>query len=465
MGEVAQKNYQGAANFARPMADWLKNLLMAIAEFLEKHAEYAPQRALAKWIKEKGSVCAYQVSDNAMRQLKTRLSEEGIAYVELAYKNHLLIKTPDLKKVYELNREILMERGNYFNEIPADEYENVIAKSERVKNKNVLSLHGLDAYEMEVIKNKCNAIKYGFSVGTKKEPDGKYTITIMMPSIIKKRKETTKENDRQPVDFCKAFLQAKLSLYANEKLKRERLDRDEKLDKLIMSDKAVEGVMYVTSLYKPNRFVEINKNGLEVYDIIRDENGKVKTENQIARIERENPSYRAELQRYTDTIFDKTVLYSAAELKDHIEITENKKRASWSKDEVDAFRKSQFNRKAVEKIDEMIKSQNPNILNEEPQRAFALYESLAAEIIECTFTDKEQDMFDKKDIETLRNLTKTYGVREFMQDYLKAKDKIKDLNKVEVHEARRVKEKDLVKDSPSYTRETAKSINKEEKTY
>ncbi len=73
-----------------------------------------------------------------------------------------LIREIDKDKVAKLNTDILLVDQNYFIEKPASDLENAIASAPNLKNRDVFTLHGLNMYEVEAVRNKFNNMGRGF---------------------------------------------------------------------------------------------------------------------------------------------------------------------------------------------------------------------------------------------------------------------------------------------------------------
>ena len=182
MDGIAEKNYQMSEKFLKTLADLTQRALAAIAKFLEEHAKTDAQREMAKFIRGGGQLYAYSVQGDrnpgVKGELQMELEKNGISYIVCNDMSTILIKEEDMERVREVNRNILVTRSNYFQEGDLHELEKAIATAPFIKDKELFIMQNLNRYEAEVLKNKCNHIAAGFTVGSEKNADGSVNIGI-----------------------------------------------------------------------------------------------------------------------------------------------------------------------------------------------------------------------------------------------------------------------------------------------
>lgn len=375
MPQAAENNIRNAGQFAQAAVSNIAELIEALLEYLERNAQLAPQKALAKWIKDGGSLVSYPIQGHCKAELKYEMEKNGIAYVETTT-GYLIIPEPSLDKVRELNREILVSKGNYFQEVDGVEMENAIAKFDRIENKDIFSIHGLNKYETEVLKNKCNNISAGFMVGISKEGEDSYELSVHGNRLY---------NPDVKKDFCKAYLQMAFSLYGpNREIKVAQIEADEKIDNDVQKLKSSEDVHYIVGAddENPKKFIEINSNGFEFYESsIVDEK---RVDRQVCRIDKNDPNYESELARYMDRIFNKVILHNTDDLGDHLAIEGRNLECDRPRPDYHGMQVSMAADKITDTIDKMVKTrmqeEGINFLN--VNQAFTYYQKEAADIME-----------------------------------------------------------------------------------
>ena len=317
VAEIAKDNIKSSAEFAETLSDFITNILMAIGDYVEKHSEYAPQLELAKWIKEGNGVDIYPIQGKNYAAFKAELDKEKIPYLDIGSERELLIRNCDIEKCKEINRRALITELNYFQDVNAREMENAIAESPRITNKEMITLHGLSKYDVEVIKNKCNHISAGFMVGVEKASDGTYCLTVHSSKVYDTK--TADENEKRHVtDFCMAYTQAMVSLYGpNGTTKVKQIDADEAIDIKIEELKKAKEVHYIIGVDDPSKFIEINGTDFQYYETSVNDEGK-RVDRLVVRADVRDVNYDSELQRCLDRIYSKAILDNAEELSKHL---------------------------------------------------------------------------------------------------------------------------------------------------
>ena len=291
-----QQQFDSTTKFMAATIDEINMFLKMLSEQLESRAKYAPQREMAKWIKNDGECIAYPIQGKCGDELKRELANKGVAFISTADDTKIIIKQPDLELVTSLNERVLTAKGNYYQEIDAAKLETAIAKTDRIKDKEIITLHGLDKYQYEVLKNKCNDITRGFMVGKEEEPDGTISLSVHAQKVIVK--------DPEKMDLCKAFAESMLSLNGeNSILKRQQVDADERLDREVASLKGCESTHYVIGVDDTSKYIEINSQGFEFHRV-KFEDGKIKNMQELT-VSKDQMNYEIELQKCMDKILQK----------------------------------------------------------------------------------------------------------------------------------------------------------------
>ncbi|MCR5670700.1 MAG: hypothetical protein K6G10_06810 [Butyrivibrio sp.] len=399
----AKQNYENTTKFIKVTIDELRQFLEMLADAIEGSRAGAAQKEMAKWIKESGQCTAYTVEGKCGRELKAELSKQGIGFIEVMDESTLVVKTPDIDRIREINRDILKEKGNYYQEIDGNEMERIFAKSDKIPDKTMMTLHGLDKYEYETLKNKCNDITKGFMVGLTKENSDEYALSIHAAK--------TYNPDPNKMDFCKAYASMALSLYgANSDVKRQQIDADEKLDKTIASLKGCENTHYVIGVDDPRKFIEINAQGFELHRI-RMVGGKIENM-QVMEVRNDSPDYEIELQKCLDGIYNKAIIDNDDKLFEHISVKQrNFNPLRPEKSETQAHI-ADMEKKVVQISNEMIKS-GPKaklISKMPPKEAFEAYREEMFAILTSVMDGKEIPGYDVKNTDRLLSCFKEAGV-------------------------------------------------------
>lgn len=370
--QVASKEgYNQAARWTKAAADNLMRLLLALAEFLETQSKYAPYREIARWINEGKGVSFYPVQGACMKEMLYELAKTNIAYFDIKDKNTVLVKQTDFDKVREINRKILIAKSSYYQDVDAKEMEDVIARYDKIKNKELVSVSCRNEMEVEVLKNKCNDISAGFMVGidTPNEDSVEYRIVVHGDKVLRPNAEKH--------DFCKAYIQMCMSLYGpNNYVKIQQLRDDEEMDRKISAIKGTEDTVYLVSATDNHSFIAFNKEGFKYYQTSVDEMGQ-RHDFLLNTCNVDSVDYELELQRCKDRIFNKQLLFSHEELSEHLKTAKQNIDTDRTAKTMEQFQISLMENRISDKIDEMIdKKINENKISfENPLNQFAFYQN------------------------------------------------------------------------------------------
>lgn len=425
MPQAAENNIRNAGQFAQAAASNVAELIEALLEYLEQNAQLAPQKALAKWIRDGGSLVSYPIQGHCKAELKYEMEKNGIAYVETTT-GYLIIPEPSLDKVRELNREILVGKCNYFQEVDGIEMENAIAKFDRIKNKDIFSVHDLNEWEVEVLKNKCNNISVGFMVGISKEKEDTFEVSVHGDRIY---------NPEAKKDFCKAYLQMAFSLYGpNYNVKIAQIKVDKRIDAEVQNLKTSKEVHYIVGAddQNPKKIIEMNSNGFEYYESAIEEGKRV--ERQICRIDKSNPNYDSELERYMDRILNKVIVHNADDLAAHLATNERNLECDRPRPDYHGMQVSMAADKITDTIDKMVKTrmQEEGINFPNVNQAFIYYQKEAADIMNSIEHNTVPENYPVEGFREIQKICNEYQVS--MSEFSKSKEMLMSA-KGEVHKA------------------------------
>lgn len=365
-----------AARVAKAAASNLTRFLIALAEFLELQSKYAPYREMAKYIREGKEVSFFPVQGRCTKELAYELQKNDIPFVNLNDKDTFIIKQGDFEKVSELNRRVLISKSCYYQDIASAEFEDVIARHEKIKNKDIFTVSCNNSYEVEVLKNKCNDITAGFMVGIEEESnDDKWNLSVHSTKVFRKNPNNH--------DFCKAYLQMCMSLYGpNNYIKMQQVDDDMNFDIKVAELKGTQDDVYIVSVTDNKQYLCLNKNGFEYYSTTVDENEK-RHDYKINECLKDSPNYEVELQRCLDRMMNKHIVYDDEVLAEHLKTEEVNLDTDRPLKTYEQFKISLMESRMADKIDEMIdhKVEEQDIKFVSSMEAFHFYRKECIEIM------------------------------------------------------------------------------------
>nr|WP_297765600.1 hypothetical protein [uncultured Butyrivibrio sp.] len=392
----AKQNYDDTTKFISEISQEAIRLLAALGEYLDAEARYAPQKEMAKWIRNHGQCYAYHIQGNCANELKNELNERNIPYIDLMDGKTLIIKEPDAKELHDINHEILVAKANYYQSVDADMMEDIFAKSNLLKDKEVITLHDLSDYQCEVLKNKCNDITRGFMVGIEEESPGRYAVSIHAPMTYK--------DDPEKVDLCKAFAEMTYSLYGdNADIKAAQIEADNKLDKEIADLKGSHATKYVIGVDDPRRYLEINAQGFEFHRQVFTGKGVQDIEEKF--VDKNDPAYDVELQKALDSISNKKLLSSHDELIAHLSTRKrNFETDRPEKSDIQA-RVSKMEKNIIDKADRMVKEgpMAEKMKEMAPADAFKAYQHEMNSVISAAIEDRKLSGYQTQDIKKIKD--------------------------------------------------------------
>lgn len=426
MADTAQKNMNNATKVMTAATQALINFMNSIAKILEDRGRYAPQREMARWIKNGGGILDYKIQGRGISgMLENELKKAEIIYFKTSDGN-LVIRNCDLEKINDINRKCLVARSNYYQEVGLDEFENAIADSD-IENKELFKVQGLSYVEMECLKRKCNDISRGFMVGVKKnEETGQYDVAVYGKKVCEYNPERT--------DFCEAGLAYAFSLYGpNQETKMQQILDDAEMDKTIAGLRDKEGMHYLVSDIDPSKYVMFSKDtstgALEFEYCERRKNKEGKWETEIKqRLDTNDKDFDVELIRCTDQIKNKVLLDNdtdfTAFLNNSLEKTTDRLNKTKEQRAI-----SNAESKFADKINVMIKNRHfKDSGNDEltSEQKFNLYRKEVKTIVENMKSGTTPFGYEEADMNELKDIFKDAGVD--IRDYDQAISAFTDMN-------------------------------------
>ena len=410
MDGIAEKNYQMSEKFLKTLADITQRALAAIAKFLEEHAKTDAQREMAKFIRGGGQLYAYSVQGDrnpgVKGELQMELEKNGISYIVCNDMSTILIKEEDMESVREVNRNILVTRSNYFQEVDLNELEKAIATAPFIKDKELFIMQNLNKYEAEVLKNKCNHIAAGFTVGSEKNADGSVNIGIHEEGRLY-------ADDPKKDDFCKAYLKMTLSLYGpNHKIKQAQIDADEAIDEQVRSLKGCQTQHYIVGADDHSQYIVLHEKGFTYTSDVLSK-GKMTRKSYTCDIT--DPDYDIELQRYMDGIYNRVIIDDPDLLDRHLD-TNNEERVVQTdrpRRSKDAYNVSVADNEAAEQINLMIHNniEETGKTFESGEAQFDYYTKQASNIMQAAIDNEIPKGYTSEEMKTLHDIFDSRNVR------------------------------------------------------
>lgn len=402
--DSAEKNFKQTSNMLKALIDTINKWLKNVGESLELRARYAPYRELGKWLSKNGG-SIYEVHGSCATELRMELQKRGIPFIQdVNNDKRFIIKQPDLEIIRELNRQILVAKSNYYQEVDAHEMEDAISRFDGIKDKEIFTLHNLNYYQMEVLKNKFNDISQGFMVGISNgDYPNTYNLSVHAAKML--------DMDGTKMDLCKAYLAASFSLYGiNSSIKYAQIDADRQMDRNIASIKGDSRSYYIVGADDMSKFIELNGNGFEYYQRTMVD-GEV-FEQEVARCDINSIDFDVELQRHLDKIKNKVILHSNEELSSHFSTDTRNINLERPEKTYEQEQVSIAEDLIVEKMDTMIKSKlstfDANFHTSEEK--FRYYQRESYSIMESVITGTANDRYKQEDIEKIKNIFSERGV-------------------------------------------------------
>ena len=438
MGDTAQTNLNSTMKTLTSANQQLINYLESIAKILEDRGKYAPQRELAKWIKQGGQLNSFTIQGRGINaMLKAELQKNDILYMDESG-GKILIRDCDKDAVRELNRKCLIARSDYYQEIGLDEFENAVADTD-IKDKELLKVSGLSYMEMECLRRKCNDISRGFMLGTKKDPEtGLYDCAVYGRKVC--------EYDPERTDFCEAGLAYALSLYGpNEDIKQKQLKNDIEMAQKIADLRNQDGVHYLVSEFNSNDYIMFSKDAetgafeFQYGQRYKDKEGRWNT-NILQRMDTNDPDFDVELIRCTDRIKNKVLLSNDDDFNAFLHESLDKQSERLTKT-ADQRAVSQAESKFADKINVMIKdryfSEGKNA-DMSSKAKFDLYRRSVKDIAVALKTNTPLNGYKEEDMDELKNILKEANVN--IREYDRAISAFTEMDAVSFTPERKTKE-------------------------
>lgn len=438
-GHKRNNDFNNATDFMKHVNETVTKIIMAILEYLEKEEEHAKDKELARWIRDnKGRMCVniypirgkrdndeFGCSDNPfdkdiINALKVELDKNRISYKDLCNGN-ILIRDVDYKKVNDINTKLCIATSKYYQETSRSELEDAIARFDKIKNKNILTVTCEDFIEAEVLKRKCNAIASGFMVGISRTVENKFNVSVHSAKLI--------DINQRGKDFCKAYLEMTLSLHgANRVTKRKQIIDDKSMDKQISELKYSNETQYIISATDNTKYIELNDRGFSYIETVTDKDG-FRHDSKKGFCRRDNPDYELELERFKACLYNKVIIDSPDDLSKHLQTAKVNFYSDRTRKTKKEYEISLMEKRLADKIDSMIKTKwkeekEKEILTLNPRIVFNEYKKECLVIMEAIMKDEKPIGYKEDDFENLMDICMDSNII-FEDEYKKTVECIK----------------------------------------
>lgn len=424
MAGTAEQNFQQTTNMFRQAGEFIKQFLRVLQEVLNQYGENKRLREIAKYLEDGGIMEPYSIQGDKLKgvtpELLTELDAHAIPYLEVkGDQSMVLVREQDRPLIKSINKDILVQMGNYYQEFDAAQMEMKIAEApEKLipdSQKQIMTVHGLSSYEYEVIKNKCNNIGQGFMVGKTVNQDGTYDLSIQ----AKPDRVLSPETDRN--DFCKSYAAAQLSLYGpNHDLKIKQIDADREFMESL--DEALDngGTEYVIGEDDKNHYLVLNDIGFEYHELQEavDKDGMpVIADKVVSSCSKTDPDFSMELETATDQIMDKVLIADASVLNSHLYSQDQVVHSDRPNRDLKAATRSIAEKQIVAKVDTLIKQslfrqarQEGGLGFKTPDMALEAYAKEFSHVMEAVTIGIVIDGYDAAKIEDIRHVFVQAGI-------------------------------------------------------
>lgn len=443
---------KSAMSSAEEGLDTMEKLMDMFLSMLESKKKTAAQKAMAEWINAGQETHVFNGRGDCLREVAQRFREEGIPYLYINNdlgRDCIIIRDKDTERASIINRETLVRRGNYYQMVSSAEMETIFAKSDAVKNKNLITVENLNKYEAEVLKNKCNWITRGFMVGVDKQKIAgreSYSITTHTNNTYDDScvaNETCMRND-----FSKAYLEMTFSLYGpNMDTKIRQIEADMKLNEVLKKSRGTKKELYLCGAEDNTRYMKIDEDGFKYYECSYDSEGK---EQAILKAEvgADDFNYDEQIQKYSDQFRDCVFVDDFDMVQAHLATEKVILHTDRPKLTPEQDIISSFESQLARKMDVIIKKHILEIAasgeNQLPVRgadAFNRYQEEAAKIIESLAENKIPEGYNHNDIaeikECFESANKKISKKEMKvspEKYLRSVEKMRGISTIE-HQA------------------------------
>ena len=350
------------------------------------------------------------------------LSEYGIPYVEARLNTdgtpdesvYILYDLNDQYMVEELRLKALDQALSYRFTLDGIEAEERIASNDRIKDKDLLTIKGLNYYEKELMLERCREISAGYLIHEEEgmDEDG----TVKFDLTVRDSKVLTDEKHGR--DLCRIYLQTMISLYGyNGNKIVNHLNAELDVKEMIELNTNNGNTVYVVGANEGRikHYIEINPDGFTMFSsTIRDgkRSDAYMHPQERYRCRKEDDMYEEHLLLALRRIQSKTVLTSAKELSAHL--GSNKRNIESLQPEVgrDEYIAATREREMADIIDEAIRErcfeELQDAINGEDK--FEIYKEEASSILKSCTNGTIPDDYDPSLILAINSMLDEAGL-------------------------------------------------------
>ncbi len=162
--------------------DVANKILDAFPQLIKKKMSDGNNAALSRLEKiEKFTL--YKIRGERPEEVLFEFDKSRIPYIQIRDTNLALIEDSSLTvmRCKSLNKKVLQKRRCFMQEMTSDELQNAISNHDKIKNKNIVTIKGLNEKEYDALYKYLNDISPNFLVGTNDTPS---SYSVAFPEVL-----------------------------------------------------------------------------------------------------------------------------------------------------------------------------------------------------------------------------------------------------------------------------------------
>ena len=435
---AAETEMQQTLKLIAAVFHWLDRRFENLRKILENYNLTAGIKELAKAIKDKNAVVYYVRGEGLDAAVKKKMLQAGIAFIpekDADGREALVVSRGSLDRINEINDQCLIEQSMFYQAVGGKRMEDVLARDKGFKNKGIFELDGLSFYDMECLKNKCNDISKGFTVGIDKNEDDTYRVVLRQSKVF--------EINPKKTDFCEAAARYVMSLYGpNRETKMKQIDDDSRTDLEISKKRDEKKEFWVVSQDRTDQYIHFFPSYDEDHNITgyQFEYQERKADKELNRDNQKSSGYECmsmhddsektfdvEFIRAADRLKNKVIITDPTQFAEHLNTPEKKYQTDRTEKTIHQAVVSEGEKMLTNKINTMIKT---TAFKEKEKlsakEAFDRYRKNYVEIMEALKEGKVPDGYNEADMQELATIVYNQDMK--LDDYKFAMQKFATLD-------------------------------------
>lgn len=394
---------------------WIDRRFTNLRKVIENRNLTAGIKELAKAIKDQNATVYYPKGENIDAALKKKLLDAGIAFIpekDSEGREGLVVSKGCLDRIREINNECLIEQSMYYQAVGAKKMEDVLARDKAFKDKGVFELDNLSYYDMKCLKDKCNDISRGFTVGIDRNENGTYRMVLRQSKVF--------EINPKKTDFCEAAARYIMSLYGpNRDTKMQQIDDDTRTDLEVSKLIDDKEEFWMASQDRTDRYLhfyptydeDMNKTGykFEYWERKEDKehsgNEKASSFECLSSHDDIDKDFDIQLLRASDCIKNKVIIKDPMQFTEHMHSPEKKYQSDRTEKTVQQAIVAEGEKMLTKKINVMIKTTAFKDKEKiSAKEAFERYRKNYVTIMEALKEGKVPDGYHEADMQELATI-------------------------------------------------------------